>query len=907
MALVIERKYLSTVLELKVLIHSFIYSSWFGSEMDCGNFNDDGGIESQAKEFTLCRCPTRLTGLLQQGYFPSSPLRSQTAFSLDLLRLFRVLHHSAKPTKDGFAIGLAAFHREILHINQRNYKEHLRICLPFFFRTISMAAQMRSEAVIAAGLGPAAVMRHNSLAQRCPADFYRVDCPNADRPWIIGIDGNQQHWRFKHASNNSIPPYTSSLFVHVPEAERATAEVSKPITEVCAHNFKAAGSKPTSMQKCDETGLFAVICRHDSPLRLMNSYAGERFDWIVRLIESFQAAVERETGLTNRTLLTYDVACRMQPYLDTHHPELAKKVRVVVNKFHGMAHELRCQMVYGAIWEMLLAETDGEGPERVWALLKWLVVAGRESSSPIRMLLLEDRCDWLALRKRLTLGMLLYQRYKKAIGSRRKQDARLATILNTTITIKKNLDGEEEVEIVERVLYEEYRNQRAYFKATKSRKLKSVEAIYTSIVAEEACKRDIKQANDRLQTLPTAPVVAELTRLIQQHSARLQEHIHQTDALLERHKQTRENWRFDGPLWRDMHRLKHPERDVFNNLQLEKDALLEADTLTPEALAHKLQGLRAVTDRLLDALGQTRENWVEDGVLWLRYTHEEKIKKLEVLYGEILGVAASRALELRNLKARVLGNRQAKRVLDALVSRYPALRNKIDRFNALSQTLPEQYRPPLLDKSAFEDKNIDTAPETDGTEALWFLEMLCSDLLDTHSGVPKGRWPYSAKIRFGIDAIHRRDRAIEEIELVGIEFKRLVSYSCERIATLLRCIMTPPIDGYYNPNTFYDWLWEEIQALESISDACPKFGDNSFLYPRVDDLLKESKERLTAHWAHLRRARDNPNGDFDPDDIARQLGELDLETFGVGTTKLEDDDELEEGVLGDVLEQLQDG
>lgn len=152
------------------------------------------GTESGLRSFRLCKCKTRLTALIEMGYFPSTPLRSRTAFSLELLGFFRCLYHHARPSKDGFATALAAFHREVLRMDLANYKEHMRLCVPFFFRTISMSAEIRATNMIAAGIGPALVLQHNTLAQRCPADFYRVGCPNPDTPWIIG----KRHHFFGH-------------------------------------------------------------------------------------------------------------------------------------------------------------------------------------------------------------------------------------------------------------------------------------------------------------------------------------------------------------------------------------------------------------------------------------------------------------------------------------------------------------------------------------------------------------------------------------------------------------------------------------------------------------------------------------------------------------------------------------
>ncbi|RPA73357.1 hypothetical protein BJ508DRAFT_216241, partial [Ascobolus immersus RN42] len=74
--------------------------------------------------------------------------------------------------------------------------------------------------------------------------------------------------------------------------------------------------------------------------------------------------------------LLYDIACQLSPFLARRNPELASRLQVCVNKFHGYAHEFRCQELYGQHQTLGVGQSDGEGTERVWALLRVLVTAG---------------------------------------------------------------------------------------------------------------------------------------------------------------------------------------------------------------------------------------------------------------------------------------------------------------------------------------------------------------------------------------------------------------------------------------------------------------------------------------------------------------------------------------------------
>ncbi|RPA80272.1 hypothetical protein BJ508DRAFT_327581 [Ascobolus immersus RN42] len=124
--------------------------------------------------------------------------------------------------------------------------------------------------------------------------------------------------------------------------------------------------------------------------------------------------------------------------------------------------------------------------------------------------------------------------------------------------------------------------------------------------------------------------------------------------------------------------------------------------------------------------------------------------------------------------------------------------------------------------------------------------------MDNEENIPKGLWPYSAKARFGIDAIQRRDRAKEEIHLVRIEWTRNYCYATRRMNSLLLCL-EHPIDGY-NPQVFVDWIWEEIQALTTIIKASTAFEkdgfneDGHFSCESVQDLLQTCREAVDRFW-----------------------------------------------------------
>ncbi|RPA70729.1 hypothetical protein BJ508DRAFT_195031, partial [Ascobolus immersus RN42] len=96
--------------------------------------------------------------------------------------------------------------------------------------------------------------------------------------------------------------------------------------------------------------------------------AGERLKWVVFLLKRFIETLDREvsSATASQVILLYDVACQLAPFVRKNDKDLFKRISVAVNKFHGYAHEYRCQELFGAHQTLSIGQSDGEGTERVW-------------------------------------------------------------------------------------------------------------------------------------------------------------------------------------------------------------------------------------------------------------------------------------------------------------------------------------------------------------------------------------------------------------------------------------------------------------------------------------------------------------------------------------------------------------
>lgn len=143
-------------------------------------------------------------------------------------------------------------------------------------------------------------------------------------------------------------------------------------------------------------------------MRLMNLHAGERLGWVIKFIEliiqEFRTADLDEV----RLIVMYDIACQLDTFVHNKshgNKEVAKRIEVVVNKFHGYAHEYRCHERWGANQKVGIGNSDGEGVERLWSFLRALIVAGyvTEASCPTLYLKLTILFTQIAKPRRLRI------------------------------------------------------------------------------------------------------------------------------------------------------------------------------------------------------------------------------------------------------------------------------------------------------------------------------------------------------------------------------------------------------------------------------------------------------------------------------------------------------------------------
>jgi hypothetical protein len=124
-------------------------------------------------------------------------------------------------------------------------------------------------------------------------------------------------------------------------------------------SFQAASSERSKNKtpNLDVCGMFAAVCRHDHPFKVMDMRLPERMAYPLCIIDN---------SLHLSTVL-YDIGCMLDRYAQRR--EINLPVRLAVPVFHSYAHKLQCQLKYNPRRVEGTGLTDGEGTERLWSHL----------------------------------------------------------------------------------------------------------------------------------------------------------------------------------------------------------------------------------------------------------------------------------------------------------------------------------------------------------------------------------------------------------------------------------------------------------------------------------------------------------------------------------------------------------
>ncbi|KAG2087542.1 uncharacterized protein F5147DRAFT_790688 [Suillus discolor] len=337
--------------------------------------------------------------LVLHGLFPTSPSQPRMAVSTELLTFYRMLFERSCDAVNALA---SALHTHYIHRGFRMTNAKGEFIQEPFRRSLSQAilwfdvlqvelesqlecAVQASRDLVDASRDPPEhpasyaptvdVVPHERCAtiplQRCPACFGRVSFGRQLEEGgdiHVATDGNFHH-RHRRSAGDSPHFYDPSYFLpkaqvddighHIDRSRKSAPKPHAPLVpheaiDLCENSYEATDGKKqkAAMDSFDDTGVMALICRHDIPLFFAN----------------------------------IDTPGEQQKYAYNILPEaMTKRLRFATTAMHAYGHEWSCQL-------------------RLWSRFIHLIGIQRSSSRQRQLWLLDRQAAAISLEMRADLG-----------------------------------------------------------------------------------------------------------------------------------------------------------------------------------------------------------------------------------------------------------------------------------------------------------------------------------------------------------------------------------------------------------------------------------------------------------------------------------------------------------------------
>ncbi|KAH6894782.1 hypothetical protein BKA70DRAFT_1439256 [Coprinopsis sp. MPI-PUGE-AT-0042] len=218
-------------------------------------------------------------------------------------------------------------------------------------------------------------------------------------------------------STNSKPPSNED------DRKEPGMKIPNSVLSGCHESFTAADEKrrKASTTHFADTGLMALQCRHDTVLWMVNmTTPGERqFYAIALLLKLFSHLPE-----SAHVGLLYDISCQLEQSCQKWEllGDLVNRMTFAVSVFHAYGHRWPCQLIYHPRKCAGFGLADGEGCERFWAAIKFLIPSLRVSGPHQRRFVLDVQVQHLRRKSFEGQGAWIVRKWKamlkkKAVAS----------------------------------------------------------------------------------------------------------------------------------------------------------------------------------------------------------------------------------------------------------------------------------------------------------------------------------------------------------------------------------------------------------------------------------------------------------------------------------------------------------
>ncbi|KIJ06445.1 hypothetical protein PAXINDRAFT_29868, partial [Paxillus involutus ATCC 200175] len=183
--------------------------------------------------------------------------------------------------------------------------------------------------------------------------------------------------------------------------------------DACGDSFIAADEKreKASTRYFADTGLMAMLCRHDRVLWLVNmTSAGEKHYYALALIQRLFNHLPSDMSVG----LLYDIGCQLEQSCrkwEFFSEAILSRLTFAIAVFHAYGHQWPCQVIYHPRKRIGFGLSDGEGCERLWSFLKPLIPVLRVSGFHQRLFVLDYQVHHLHAKSLACFGDWLHRRW----------------------------------------------------------------------------------------------------------------------------------------------------------------------------------------------------------------------------------------------------------------------------------------------------------------------------------------------------------------------------------------------------------------------------------------------------------------------------------------------------------------
>jgi hypothetical protein len=188
--------------------------------------------------------------------------------------------------------------------------------------------------------------------------------------------------------------------------------VPAAVLDGCNDSFVAADERriKASTLFFADTGLMALICRHDRVLWLVNmTSAGEKQHYALSLLQKLFNYIPD----TMRIGILYDIGCQLDRSCRKYGFLASVLDRIIfgISVFHAYGHQWPCQIIYHPRKCEGFGLTDGEGCERFWSSIQSLIPSCRVSTYFNRIYAIDTQIKALDQKSLLSMGTWIRRKW----------------------------------------------------------------------------------------------------------------------------------------------------------------------------------------------------------------------------------------------------------------------------------------------------------------------------------------------------------------------------------------------------------------------------------------------------------------------------------------------------------------